>query len=139
MAASAAHSSMGYVLKVKNVSFLEVIEVRNLSGPTRTWDLDDITTLGSPDKAEELLPTVKRMGVVTWTMNHLPADTQHQYVENANDNATKEEWQITASDAGAELVQFFGYVTKFERNAEVGRASIVNVEVKLTGDYTVTP
>ena len=137
--ASSALSSMGYKLQVKiSSTYTDIYECHGFDGPNPVSDDIDITTLGSPGGAEEILPGVIRMGTVSFTMHDLPSDTTHQYLETARKARTKEDFLLTPSGAGAaHTVQFFAYVKQYKRTAAVNQAAKVDVVLRLTGDITV--
>jgi hypothetical protein len=137
--ATTAHSAFGYVLKVKILGTdTEIYECYGLTLRQGALNLDDATTLGSPGAAEELIPGKKTGGELTWTMNHLPADTTHRFLETAYNNRTKEIFTMIASDTGAETSVFSGYISKYDRVAEQGIAK-VECAVRITGQIVVTP
>ncbi len=58
----------------ENENFVDIGSITNLQLPETTRDVQDSTTLDSPDETEEKVATLKRRGDGSVTINHDPSE-----------------------------------------------------------------
>jgi hypothetical protein len=75
MAASQAVASYGATITINGT---DIAEVGDISGLDLSTDLDEVTHHGSPDGVEERIPTIKRLGELSFPMNVVSADQGQQ-------------------------------------------------------------
>lgn len=108
---------------------IDVAEVGDISGLDLATDLDEVTNHSSPDGVEERIPTIKRLGELSFPMNVVVSDPGQQDLFAAWEGRDAVEFVVTFMSG---LVQTFtGFVTGFSVSAPVtGHDS---------ADVTITP
>jgi predicted secreted protein len=62
-------------------SFVTIASVEDLSGPSRTRNMIDVSAHDSPNKYREFVKGMKDGGEVTATINYRPGETTHQALD----------------------------------------------------------
>ncbi len=143
--ASAATAGIGTLLKLGDGAgpevFTTIAEVLDISGPTLTSDLVDITNMDSAGSYEESLPTILRSGEVTFSVNFLPVNVTQSFtaglIKDFKDR-TKRNFELVFTDSGNTTWTFAGYVTNVTPQAPVAGALTMDVTIKLTDQPTLT-
>lgn len=126
MAATQAVASYGATITIDAVG---IAEVQDISGLALSTDLDEVTHHGSPDGVEERIPTIKRLGDLTFPINVVTSDAGQQDLWAAWEGRTQAAFVVTHQSG---LVQSFdGYVTGFGLGSPVAGHD--------TADITVSP
>jgi len=126
MAATQAVASYGATVTIDAVA---IAEVGDISGLALSTDLEEVTHHGSPDGVEERIPTIKRLGDLTFPINVVTADAGQQDLWAAWEARTSHTFVVTQQSG---MVQSFtGYVTGFSLGAPVAGHD--------TADITISP
>ena len=126
----------GFLLQHLAPSPTTIAEVKDITGPSMTTDIVDVTNQSSPNQTEEVIAVLKRPGTVAFDVNFRPTDSSH----NASTGLWKfwadrslEHWQITLPDETSVLVEFYAYVTKIELHEPVVNVLTAGIEMKISG------
>lgn len=137
---SSAFSGMGTLVKVGDgatpENFTTIAEVKgDIVGPGKTWDEADVTNHSSPNRTEEIIVTIKRLGTVTFDVNFLPTNATHNAVTGLQadrDNGTKRNFQLVAPDGSSTTYSFTAYVKEFTPTWSMTGAVSASVTLRLT-------
>jgi hypothetical protein len=106
-----------------------IIEIGDITGLALSTDLDEVTNHNSPDGVEERIPTIKRLGELSFPMNVVAADPGQQDLFAAWEDRSADTYVVNYM-SGVQAT-FVGYVTNFALSAAVtGHDS---------ADVTITP
>lgn len=138
--ASSAFSGMGTLVKIGDggspENFTTIAEVKgDITGPGKTWDEADVTNHSSPNRTEEIIVTIKRLGTVTFDVNFLPTNATHNAVTGLQadrDNGTKRNFQLVAPDGSSTTYNFTAYVKEFTPTWSMTGAVSASVTLRLT-------
>jgi hypothetical protein len=119
-------------------SYTTVAEVLDFPGPQRQRDRADITNHSSSNGYEEVLPTIKRTGEITFNVNWNPAaHATHEDIWDLYDSGDLMPWRIVGPSAEFQL-DFNAYVVgdqpTFPTNAQIQD----QITLKPTGVVTRT-
>lgn len=139
-----AIAAYGTLLKVgdggTSETFTTIAEVRDISGPSLSADVKDVTSHDSEDGWDESITTILRGGEVTFNVNFVPTDTTHSYSSGLiNDmvDRTKRNFQLVFPDSGSTTWNFAALVTGFETTANVADELTADVTLKISGKPTL--
>jgi predicted secreted protein len=120
--------------------FTTIAQVKNISGPGMSLDVEDVTTHDSTGSWEEVVATVLRSGEVTLDLVWDPASATHGWgiglLAVMPRRATRN-FQALFPDTGATTWSFAAEVTGFEPDAPHDGALTASVSLKLTGSVTL--
>jgi predicted secreted protein len=120
--------------------FTTLAELRSISGPALTRNVNDVTTHNSVGGWEEALPGMARSGEISFDINYVPTEATHNnstglvFVFRTN---AKRNFKLIFSNVGATTWTFAGYVVGFEVGAEVDTALTASVTIKPDGTMTL--
>jgi predicted secreted protein len=126
--------------------FTTVAEVRTISGPSLSVDVDDVTSHDSPDGWEEAIATILRSGEVTFDVNFVPTDDTHDgtATDGLLTRLQAREWsncKLVFPDAALVVDRttwtFVGAVAKFQPIADPKSALRASVSFKISGKPTL--
>lgn len=126
MAATQAVASYGATIEIDGT---EVIEVGDISGLELSTDLEEVTNHNSPDGVEERIPTIKRLGELSFPMNVVASDPGQQDLFAAWEGRTA--LNVVVTYMSGIVATFVGYVTNFGLSAPVAGHD--------SADVTITP
>ena len=107
----------------------DIAEVGDIAGLALSTDTDEVTNHSSPDGVEERIPTIKRLGELSFPMNVVAADTGQQDLFAAWEDRSADTYVVTYMSGLT--ATFTGYCTGFGLSAPVtGHDS---------ADVTITP
>ncbi len=124
MAATQAVASYGATISVDAV---DIAEVGDIAGLELSTDLDEVTHHGSPDGVEERIPTIKRLGDLSFPMSVVTADAGQQDVWAAWEGRTEAAFIVTY--VSGIVATFQGYVTGFGLGAPVAGHDTADVVI----------
>jgi len=132
--ASGAISGVGTVFKRNAVA---LAEVNSISGPNRTRDTIDVTTLDSTGGYREFIGGFRDGGEVVLDMNYTRAgfDALNTDFEN---NTTAQTYVIVMSDTGATEFSFSGWVTALGKSIPLDDKVTMSCTIKIDGQITET-
>lgn len=121
-------------------SFTTIAQVRNISGPGMSLDVEDVTTHDSTGAWEEVVATVLRSGEVTLDLVWDPATPTHSngvgLLAVMPRRATRN-FKVIFPDAASTEWSFAAEVVSFEPDAPHDGALTASVTLKLTGEVTL--
>lgn len=144
---SVAISGPGFLLQLGSVagqggSFTTVAEVKDITGPAVSLDVIDVTNQDSPGGYEEIIPSIRRAGEVTFDVNFNPTNGTHDGVTGlvylAN-NKTKRGWKIQMQDTGSHYWGFDAYVTGLQMGFPVAGVLTGSTTLRITGQPLIYP
>lgn len=120
--------------------FTTIAQVRNISGPGLSLDVEDVTTHDSTGAWEEVVATVLRSGEVTldlvWDPN-TPTHSNGVGLLAVMPRRATRNFQVIFPDTGATTWSFAAEVINFEPDAPHDGALTASVTLKLTGSVTL--
>lgn len=121
-------------------AFTTIAQVRDISGPGLSLDVEDVTTHDSTGAWEEVVATVLRSGEVTLDLVWDPATPTHSngvgLLAVMPRRATRN-FKVIFPDAASTTWSFAAEVTGFEPDAPHDGALTASVTLKLTGEVTL--
>lgn len=126
MSATQAVASYGATITIDSVP---INEVGDISGLELSTDLDEVTHHGSPDGVEERIPTIKRLGDLSFPMSVVVSDAGQQDLWAAWEGRTAFDYVVTYMSGL--VATGVGYVTRFALSAAVAGHD--------TAEITITP
>jgi hypothetical protein len=114
MGATQAVASYGATITIDAV---DIAEVGDIAGLDLSTDLDEVTHHGSPDGVEERIPTIKRLGELSFPMNVVSADAGQQDLFAAWEG--RSECNFVVTYMSGIVATFVGFVTGFGLAAPV--------------------
>ena len=135
---TSALDSEGFTLKIGDGASPEVFtaipEITDLNGPSGSASVKDATDLNSSAKEKKMgLPDE---GQITFTINHLPANTQHALLKTNRDARTLTNFQLLFTDSPATQWDFAAYITGFSLSDSIDGLHQANVTLEITGAIT---
>lgn len=138
---SEAISGPGFLLQVNyragnSGTFTTVAEVKDITGPSVSLDVVDVTNQDSPGGYEEIIPTIRRAGEVDFDVNFNPANATHDgatgllYLAN---NKIKRGWRLLLLDEDDSYWAFDAYVVAFQTKAPVAGVLTGTTKLRVTG------
>jgi predicted secreted protein len=137
---SNAVSSVGLAFKRSDMAsspaFTAIAEINDLSGPNKSRETIDVTSLDSTGGYREFIASFRDAGEVTLNMNF----TRDGYVDMDADFASSSsvDYQIVLPDTGNTTFDFAAYVTALGMAASTGDKVTASVTLKITGVVTLT-
>lgn len=120
-------------------SFVDIVDIEELKVPSASREIDEYFVL-------DQVASKKLVGPVTWSsctgkITRAYDSAVHDSLENDSFAAggTRRNWRVIATNAGAEIRDFVGYVNKFEIDTVSNRGRVVyNLEIVVDGNVTIT-
>ena len=116
---SNAVAAYGTLLKIGDGGgpevFTTLAEVKGIEGPTMETEVIDVTTHSSAAAGafREKLATLIDAGEVTFDLNMVPGDTQHDALRTDQLNRTKRNFELWFPSSGSADIEFEAVVTNF--------------------------
>lgn len=110
-------------------------EARDITGPELSIDEVDVTSHDSPDYGEEVLPTLKRFGNVSFDMNAVPGAAGQQALAAAWDARTVDAYVLTLTNGTS--YTFNAFVSNFGSAAAVTDINMISVSLRITEAPTI--
>lgn len=123
----------GLVMDVEGTEVAEVLDVR---GPEAMRDTIDMTNHQSPNGYEDIKPTIKRSGNLTFDCNYIPADPSHAGATGLPahfDAGTQVTVTLTMADTGSSVISFEAYVLGITPTNPVNGAGRISITMKPVG------
>jgi len=110
-------------------------EINSISGPSKTRDTIDVTSLDSTGGYREFITGFRDAGTVQLEMNFTRAsfDTMNDDFEDD----TSKQYEIVLPDAENTSFEFVGLVTEIPLDIPMDDKITVSVTIKITGEVTV--
>jgi predicted secreted protein len=118
-----------------NESFTAIAEVNSISGPSKSRESIDVTSLDSTGGYREFIPSFRDAGEVTLEMNF----TRDGYIDMNDDfeDDSSHNYQIVFPDAGNTTFEFTAYVTAIGSEVTTDDKVTAPVTLKITGQVTI--
>ena len=120
---------------------IEIANVKNISGPGLSLDVEDVTSHDSPGAWEEVVGTILRSGEITLDLVYDPAAATHKYASGGllydMVSRTATAFSLVFPSVPAKTWSFNALVTGFEPGAPVDGALTASATLKLTGAVTL--
>jgi predicted secreted protein len=131
-----AVASVGALLKkYTGTAWVSVGEVINISGPTMSREIIDVTSLASIGGYKEFIAGFRDPGTLTFTMNFTRADYETMKTDFESD--TEKDYELILPDDDVTTLEFSGLVTELPLNLDPGSQITCNITIKVTGQVTV--
>ena len=144
MAVSAAVNAFGTLLKIGDGGggevFTTIAEVQNISGPSLSLEMIDVTNHSSTAGWKERIGGLLDGGEVTFDINFQPTTSTHSYSAGlVKDmvNRTKRNFKIVFPDGSSTTWTFSAFVSKFQSKAPVNGQLSASVSLMITGQPTL--
>jgi predicted secreted protein len=139
-----AVAAIGTLLKIGDggspETFTTIAEVRDITGPSLSLTLVDVTSHDSTGNYIENIPTFKSGGTVTFQLNFLPSHATQSAASGllaAYNNRTLRNFQLVFTNPGNTTWSFAAYVTQFTPSAPVQGALTASVTLSIQGAPTL--
>ena len=136
--ATQAVSSHGTLLKLGDGAdpevFTTIAEVKDISGPEMSLNMEDATSHDSGGWREEIA-TLLEAGDISFDINYT-ADTTHETLQTAQYNRERLSFQIVFPMDTPITKEFSGYVTGFGFGAPVEGILTASVTIRVSGAVT---
>ena len=119
-----------------NESFTAIAEVNSITGPNKTRDSIDVTSLDSTGGYREFIAGFRDPGEVTLNMN-FTRDGYDQMNDDFEDDDTHN-YQIVLSDTGQTTFEFAALVTSLGMAIPMDDKVTADVTLKISGQITMT-
>lgn len=135
----------GFLLQVNTTSgdvgtFATLAEVKDITGPAISLDVIDVTNQDSPERFEEIIPTLRRAGDVDFDVNFNPTNETHDGATGLiflAKNIVKRGWRLQLQDEDDSYVYFDAYVTGFQFKAPVAGVLTATTKLRVTGPINI--
>jgi len=113
----------------------KIAEVTSISGPNKTRETIDVTSLDSTDGYREYISSFRDAGIVTLSMNF----TRDSYETMNSDFETddNQNYEIVLPDADSTSLEFSGRVTELPLEITGDDRITADVTIKITGKVTL--
>lgn len=122
---SEAVAAIGATITIDGVA---IEEARDITGLEFSTDEVDVTSHDSPGFGEEVLPTLKRWGSLSFAMNAVPSAAGQQALYDAWEARSSNAYVITYTNGVTG--SFTGFVRRFGLSAAVTDINMVDVEIR---------
>lgn len=126
---SDAVAAIGAIITIDGVP---IEEARDISGLEFSTDEIDVTSHDSPDQGEEVLPSIKRWGAISFPMNAVPGAVGQQALYDSWAASPQELNAFVVTYTNGVTATFTGFVRRFGLNAAVTDINMVDVEIRPT-------
>lgn len=118
-------------------TFINVSEIKDISGPGESLDMVDSTTHTSPNATREFLPGLLDPGEVSFSIAYDPEDTTGQaFLKDSLRNRTERTFRIVSKTTNNAFRKFKGFVMQFEPKDPVEGIIEADFAIKVTGQVT---
>ncbi|GHH83866.1 phage tail tube protein [Streptomyces capitiformicae] len=121
--------------------FVTIASVEDLSGPSRTRNMIDVSAHDSPDNYREFVKGMKDGGEVTATINYQPGETTHQALDADFEEDELRDYQLVLlpGDADEHTWDFTAGISDISDEFPLDDKMAREVTFKISGKPTLTP
>jgi len=119
-----------------NESFDAVAEINSITGPSKTRDTIDVTSLDSAGGYKEFIASFRDAGEVTLNMNY--TRDAYEAMNTAFESDSSVNYQIVMPDTGATTYDFAAFVTGVPITIPLIDKITMDVTLKITGQVTMS-
>jgi len=116
-------------------NWVEIAEITEISGPGKTRDVIDVTSLDSTDLYRVFIAGFRDAGTVTYTVIFTRAT--YEVINDDFESDTLQNYEILLPDAESTSFEFEGLVTELPLSIPPDDAVKMSVSIKLSGQVTV--
>jgi len=130
------------VIEVVAETYATVAEVKDIRGPEIKLDVIDVTNQSSPGGYEEIIPSIRRSGNLTFDVNFNPTDPtldQTTGLLAAIHDRVRRNFRLLLNDDDDTMWSFRGFVVGFDETAPVVGVLGASVTIKITGRPVLGP
>lgn len=135
--ASNAISGIGtlfYRWSTTSSEWVEIAEISEISGPSKTRETIEVTTLGSTDGYKEYIPGLREGGTVQLTMNYTRAT--YEIMSDDFESDVVQNYKVVLPDTDKTAFEFEGLVTELPLGISTGDKITADVTIQVTGAVT---
>lgn len=129
---SGAVAAIGATITINSTP---IEEARDISGLELSTDEVDVTSHDSPGFGEEVLPTIKRWGAISFPMNAVPGAAGQEALYDAWAARSSDSYVVTYTNGVT--ATFTGFVRRFGLSAAVTDINMVDVEIRPDSEPTL--
>lgn len=122
------------IARYGTTSFETIPNVVSFQGPGGQATVIDVTNLTSTSKEKRV--GLRDEGQLSLTLHYDPGNTVHQGLIADRSARTRQQFQITFSDATPTVWTFYGYVTQFNVQGGVDAVVQASVTIEIDGEIT---
>jgi len=119
-----------------NESFAAIAEINSITGPSKSRDTIDVTSLDSTGGYKEFKASFRDPGEVTLNMNY--SRDGYNTLNDDFESDTSKNYQIVMPDTGNTTYDFAGYVTAIPITIPLIDKVTMDVTIKITGQITMS-
>lgn len=119
--------------------FTTIAELRNISGPSMSADVIDVTTHNTSTPFRRFISGLIDGGEINLDINFVPQDPTHSYSTGLLSdflNRTRRNFALVFPDEGSTTWIFPGIITNFETNSDPADVLMGSVTIKIAGPPT---
>ena len=116
-------------------NWVDLAEVSAISGPTKSKETIDVTTLDTTGGYREFIGSFRDGGTVSLTMNFTRATYETMNDDYESDIA--QNYRIVLADATETVLEFEGVVTELPLEITVGDKISANATIKVSGSVSL--
>jgi predicted secreted protein len=116
-------------------AWVAMAEVNSISGPNKTRETIDVTSLDSTGGYREFIASIRDAGVVNLNMNY--SRTTYDLLNTDFENDTLANYRIVLPDASETVLEFTGLVTEIPLEITVDDKISSNVAIKISGQISL--
>jgi predicted secreted protein len=135
-----AIEAQGTLLKIGTgaspITYTTIKEVKSFTGPGGSAAVIDVTDLSSTAKEKRM--GLQDEGQLSFVINYLPDDTQHDLLRTNRAARTLTPFQLIFTDTSPTTWSFSAYITGFSVSGAVDGVVEANVTLEVTGSITET-
>lgn len=117
--------------------FTAIAEVFDLTPPSDTMDMVDVTHFGSPNRTREFVSGLVDPGECSFEMNFVPGSASDMAIQAWKVSGEGKTCRITYPNATTWT--FTGYLTGYEPAVPLEDKMTATVTIKVTGSYVTDP
>jgi predicted secreted protein len=121
--------------------FVTIASVEDLSGPSRSRNMIDVSAHDSPDNYREFVKGMKDGGEVTATINYQPGETTHQALDADFEEDELRDYQLVLlpGDSDEHTWEFTAGISDISDEFPLDDKMAREVTFKISGKPTLTP
>lgn len=116
-------------------SWVTIAEINTISGPGKTKEVIDVTSLDSTGGYREFITGFKDGGTVTFSMNF--TRSTYNLMNTDFESSDKQNYEIVLPDPDNTTIEFEGLVTELPLTIDPGDKITADVTIKVTGQPTL--
>lgn len=116
-------------------SWANLAEINSITGPGKTRDVIDVTSLDSTGGYREFITGFRNAGTVALSMNF--TRTSYALMNTDFESATAQNYEIVLPDADNTTLEFEGLVTELPLTISPDDKITVDVTIQITGSVTL--